>query len=249
MIQMKVCNRLLNSLLVYGVGIVKDVEATVEATKLITDRLCFIQETLYGRMWSFTSDMSRGDTAFTNLALGAHTDTTYLSIPVGIQVFHCTYHDGEGGETLLVDGFNAADGLRKDGEQKAFDILCKYRIHHENKDRDVHHVRSLDPVLKVSPLSGDLEMIRYNHYDRSPISSVPNADLPGYYDALAALSARVTYPRAEYWIKLNPGMVLFIDNWRVMHGRSAFTGLRHVCGCYLPRDDWLGKARVLGMIP
>ena len=33
---------------------------------------------LDGRFWEFTSDLAKGDTAYTNLALGAHTDNTYF---------------------------------------------------------------------------------------------------------------------------------------------------------------------------
>lgn len=33
-----------------------------------------------------------------------------------------------------------------------------------------------------------------------------------------------------------------------MHGRSAFTGKRRICGAYINRDDWLSrfKMEVLG---
>ena len=41
------------------------------------------RETLYGKMWSFTSDLSRGDTAYTTQALDRHTDTTYFHEPCG----------------------------------------------------------------------------------------------------------------------------------------------------------------------
>lgn len=30
-----------------------------------------------GTFWDFTSDLAKGDTAYTTMALGAHTDTTY----------------------------------------------------------------------------------------------------------------------------------------------------------------------------
>lgn len=33
---------------------------------------------LDGRFWEFTSDLAKGDTAYTTLALGAHTDNTYF---------------------------------------------------------------------------------------------------------------------------------------------------------------------------
>ena len=31
-----------------------------------------------GKFWDFTSDLAKGDTAYTTLALGAHTDNTYF---------------------------------------------------------------------------------------------------------------------------------------------------------------------------
>lgn len=33
---------------------------------------------LDGTFWDFTSDLAKGDTAYTTLALGAHTDNTYF---------------------------------------------------------------------------------------------------------------------------------------------------------------------------
>lgn len=45
--------------------------------------ILFGRETIYGRMWYFTSDFSRGDTAYTKLALDRHTDTTYFQEPCG----------------------------------------------------------------------------------------------------------------------------------------------------------------------
>ncbi len=53
----------------------------------VVQRVCDIQPTqLFGEFWSFTNDNALSDTAWTNTALGAHTDTTYFSIPAGIQV-------------------------------------------------------------------------------------------------------------------------------------------------------------------
>ena len=37
-----------------------------------------------GTFWDFTSDLAKGDTAYTTLALGAHTDTTYFVCSVGV---------------------------------------------------------------------------------------------------------------------------------------------------------------------
>jgi len=33
---------------------------------------------LDGKFWEFTADLAKGDTAYTNIALGAHTNNTYF---------------------------------------------------------------------------------------------------------------------------------------------------------------------------
>ena len=59
-----------------------------------------------------------------------------------------------------------------------------------------------------------------------------------------ALAAVVALLLTAFSLRLQ---ALFIDNWRVLHGREAFTGYRQLCGCYLTRDDVLNTARLLGL--
>jgi trimethyllysine dioxygenase len=58
-------------------------------------------------------------------------------------------------------------------------------------------------------------------------------------------AALVRDSQYEYWCQLTPGRVVVFDNWRVMHGRSAFTGKRRICGGYVNRDDFISKFKVL----
>ncbi|XP_031166932.1 trimethyllysine dioxygenase, mitochondrial isoform X2 [Sander lucioperca] len=162
--------KFLQNYLLYGIAFVDDVPATVEATEAVTQRVSLIRETTYGRMWCFTSDFSRGDTAYSQLALDRHTDTSYFQEPCG-----------------------------------------------------------------------------YNNYDRSVINTVPHDLVQRWYEAHRELTTELRRPENELWVKLTPGKVIFIDNWRVMHGRDSFTGLRQLCGCYLTRDDVLSSARCFGL--
>jgi alpha-ketoglutarate-dependent taurine dioxygenase len=68
------------------------------------------------------------------------------------------------------------------------------------------------------------------------------------YEDIRLLAAKVKDPAGEWWLKLHPGMVLFIDNWRVLHGRASYTGLRKMTGCYISRSDYISKAKVLEII-
>lgn len=54
-----------------------------------------------------------------------------------------------------------------------------------------HNVRSLESILKVHPVSGEMECIRYQHYDRAPIRTIHPDQINQYYTALAKLSQRI----------------------------------------------------------
>uniref|UniRef100_A0A672R0D0 trimethyllysine dioxygenase n=2 Tax=Sinocyclocheilus grahami TaxID=75366 RepID=A0A672R0D0_SINGR len=166
-----------------------------------------------------------------------------------IQVFHCLRHEGTGGRTLLVDGFHAADAVLQRTPEN-FELLSHVPIKHEyveNLSEHRNHMIGIGPVLNVYPWNNEVYMIRYNNYDRSVINTVPHDEVRRWYAAHRQLTAELRRPDNELWVKLKPGKVLFIDNWRVLHGRESFTGLRQLCGCYLTRDDVLNTARSLGL--
>ncbi|XP_056254318.1 trimethyllysine dioxygenase, mitochondrial [Seriola aureovittata] len=241
--------KFLQNYLLYGIAFVDGVPATVEATEAVTQRVSLIRETTYGRMWCFTSDFSRGDTAYSQLALDRHTDTSYFQEPCGIQVFHCLKHEGTGGRTLLVDGFYAAEKLRQQSPEN-FELLTRVPIRHEyieKTDNHRNHMNGIGPVLNVYPWNNEVYLIRYNNYDRSVINTIPHDAVQRWYVAHRELTTELRRPENELWVKLTPGKVIFIDNWRVMHGRDSFTGLRQLCGCYLTRDDILSAARCVGL--
>ncbi|XP_033760567.1 trimethyllysine dioxygenase, mitochondrial-like [Pecten maximus] len=212
----------------------------------VATRICFKQETQFGPDWTFTSNNERGDTAYSDLYLGAHTDNTYFTSPSGIQVFHVLEHDGEGGQTLLVDGQYCAEQLRSKHPED-FDLLTKTVVPHEYYEEKLR-LRSLGTVLSVHPTTGQFLQIRYNPYDRSPMYTLPPDQQQAFYRAYENLTKEVRNQDNELWVKLKGGMVLFVDNWRAMHGRASFTGRRLVSGCYLPRDDWTSRARLMGLM-
>ncbi|XP_077141554.1 trimethyllysine dioxygenase, mitochondrial [Ranitomeya variabilis] len=239
----------LQNFLLYGIAFVDDVPATREDTERVAERISHIRETIYGKMWDLTSDFSRGDTAYTKLALDRHTDTTYFQEPCGMQLFHCLRHEGTGGRTLLVDGFFGAEQVRQHHPEE-FEILSNIPLRHEyieNAGRSHNHMVGIGPVLNVYPWNKELYMMRYNNYDRAVINTVPYDLVRRWYSAHRTLTTELRKPENELWVKLKPGKVLFVDNWRVLHGRESFTGYRQLCGCYLTRDDVLNTARLLGL--
>ncbi|RXW21271.1 hypothetical protein EST38_g4580 [Candolleomyces aberdarensis] len=151
----------------FGFSFVSGVPPTPEATEELSERIGFIRETQYGRFWDFTSDLAKGDTAYTTIALGAHTDNTYF-------LFHLLEHTGgTGGATLLVDGFYAASIL-KELNPEAYRLLSEVPIPAHAAGEPTSFYRPTPasgyPVLGHDNLTRDLTQVRWNNDDRSVMS-------------------------------------------------------------------------------
>ncbi|WFD38282.1 trimethyllysine dioxygenase [Malassezia japonica] len=251
----------LNNIDRYGFSFVSGMPTTPEATEAVIRRIAFIRETHYGGFWDFTSDLAHGDTAYTDIALGAHTDTTYFTDPAGLQMFHLLHHYSKdqtdfrdkytgtplGGSSLLVDGFYAAQQLHA-RHPELYNVLRTTRLRgHSAGDEDTLILPLLPSgytVFEHDPLSNDLVLVRYNNSDRS-VLQVDEDKVEAVYEALRAWNAIITDPGTEYWFPLQPGTGMIFDNHRVLHGRSQFVGSRRLCGAYVPHDDYRSKLSVL----
>ncbi|KAF3491493.1 26S protease regulatory subunit 6A [Arthroderma uncinatum] len=218
----------------FGFSFVKGSPATPEATEKLLERLAFIRPTHYGGFWDFTSDLSMKDTAYTSQHLNAHTDTTYFTDPAGLQMFHILSHTGgKGGETLLVDGFEAARTLLAE-DPEAYQALSNIKItSHSSGNEDV----CIQPASSFSVLnhlsdSSELYQVRWNNDDRAPGNGDSLETIHRWYRAAKKWNEILKRPDMEIWLKLEPGTPLIFDNWRILHGRSAFSGKRRMCGGY-----------------
>ncbi|THY35407.1 Trimethyllysine dioxygenase [Aureobasidium pullulans] len=204
-----------------------------------------IRETHYGGFYDFTSNMASKDTAYTSLALESHTDTTYFSEPAGLQMFHMLSHTGgSGGESLLVDGFAAARQLYAE-DKEAYKILSTIGIWaHASGNEDVSiQPYVCFPVLSHDPIMGHLIQVRWNNSDRAAIEA-PSDMIDKWYEAARKFNGILNDPQNQYWTQLEPGMPLIFDNWRVLHGRSVFSGKRRMAGGYINRDDFISKYKL-----
>ncbi|KAG0640837.1 hypothetical protein HOY80DRAFT_1015246 [Tuber brumale] len=228
----------------YGFCYVNGVPVTPEATKELVERIAHIKHTHYGGFWDFTSDLSKKDTAYTTLALGVHTDTTYFSNPAGLQLFHLLSHtDGSGGQSILVDGFRAAKILREE-DPTAYRILSNVRIPSHSSGNHGSSIQPYAPfpMFNHHPVNGELILVRWNNDDRATMDRWDDpADVERFYEAARAWNDVLKRRESEYWEQLIPGRPLILDNWRVLHGRASFDGKRRLCGAYISRDDFMSR--------
>jgi trimethyllysine dioxygenase len=226
----------------YGFAVVTGTPATATATEALIRRVGYVRETIFGGFWEFTADLSKADMAYTNLHLSAHTDGTYSHDAPGLQMLHCLYFDGTGGESTMVDGFKIADVLRS-AEPELFDTLSSVAIPGQYIG-DGAHLMAARPVFRHDH-TGTLVQVSYNNSDRAPFLLPPD-EMTELYAALRAFDHLANRESMQWRHVLRPGEALLFDNWRVLHGRHAYTGTRTMCGAYLNHEDFESRLRTTG---
>jgi gamma-butyrobetaine hydroxylase len=227
----------------YHYGFAKMTGGKIESGALIqiADLLGYVRETNYGKWFEVRSEINAINLAYTNLGLQAHTDNPYRDPVPTIQILYCLENSASGGDSTVVDGFNAAVRLKNENPD-FFNLLSIYCARFEYKGDKGVYLQSRRPIIELSP-DGELIAIRFNNRSAAPITDVPYDDMENYYKAYRAFSDIINDPALAVNFKLNPGECFIVDNTRVLHARTAYSGVgtRRLQGCYVDKDGLLSK--------
>ncbi len=162
-----------------------------------------------------------------------------------IQILHCLKNSTKGGDSKVVDGFNAALRLKK-VNKRYFNLLSKYCSRFEFKRKKNAHLKSRFPMIALSP-DGELTAVHFNNRSIAPITDVPYNDMTNYYKAYRKFSSIIDDPAMALTFKLNPGECFILDNTRVLHARTGYSGKgsRWLQGCYVDKDGLLSTILTL----
>ncbi len=203
----------------------------------------YVRETNYGRLFDVVSVEEPLNLAFTALALGNHTDNPYRDPVPQLQLLHCLEAAGEGGESIVVDGFAVAERLRREAPE-AFELLTKTKVPFRYVEPGLVDLRHAAPLIELDA-AGELRTVRYNSRSIGPIDLDPDA-MPAFYAAHRRFGRMLHDPAMTVGFKLRPGDLFIVDNRRVLHGRRGFGGgRRHLQGTYADADSRMSKLRVL----
>jgi len=235
----KLFHKWLKSLHYYGFAKMTGCEKKSGTVIKIAKLFGYVRETNYGKWFDVKSKTNAVNLAYTNLALKAHTDNPYRDPVPTIQILHCIKSSTKGGDSKIVDGFKAALRLKKENK-KYFNLLSKYCSRFEFKGKKDVHLKSRFPMISLSP-DKKLIAVHFNNRSIAPITDVPYHDMINYYKAYRKFSSIIDDPKMAISFKLNPGDCFIVDNTRVLHARTAYSGSgsRWLQGCYADKDGLL----------
>ncbi len=225
-----------------GFVVIEGAPSDKASARSLFSRFGYIRETIFGGMWAVSTEVkNHDDTAYTTQYLEPHTDATYSHDAPGLQCFMCQEFDGSGGESILVDGFALAEQMREE-EPELFRVLCEVKVPGRYIEEG-QHLRAERPAIRLDG-QGRLLQVTFNNYDRAPFW-LGAERMKAFYRAYREFHDRIIDRDNWLTIPLRPGMALIFDNWRLLHGRMAYSGRRVFCGCYHNHEDFESALRNL----
>ena len=211
---------------------------TVEGTlRRLADRLGYLVGNNFGSIFDVRNEPQPTDLAYTAIELLAHTDQPYRRPVPGIQMLHCLHNEAPGGDSTLVDGLAAATALES-AHPDLYAALVETEVEWRY-DMGTDTVVNRGHIIEVDR-QGRYERIRLNtKLDAPVLRSARHLDLDAFYAGRRWLTEWLNDPAHQVRFRLRPGDVMFMDNHRALHGRTAFDpsrGRRHLQGCYIDHD-------------
>lgn len=173
------------------------------------------------------------DLSFEGGALSPHTDLTYLPAPRVVQLLYCVENKTNGGESLLVDGYRVARDFKAQHPHD-FQVLSETSVQFRHfYSQWKYFVSHTTPILKLDH-GGEVADVFFCHKNFG--LDLPFDQVERYYEAYCTFGQYLNDPAYHYWFRLEPGDCLLVQNFRVLHGRSAFdpsSGPRHLEVAYI----------------
>ena len=228
----------------YGFVIFKNVPTKDNFLINFANSIGSVRRTNFGEFFNVKSKPNPNDLAYTSLPLAPHTDNPYRNPVPCIQILHCIENNVQGGLSTLVDGFTVTEKLKKDFP-KYYKILREVKVRFQFVDQNVV-LEDWAEMIRVDQ-NGEFKQVRFSpRLDFVPLLDLDKLEL--YYNARKKISELYNSDKYRIQFKLSPGDLLMMDNYRLLHGRTAYDsneGDRFLQGCYIDFDSSDGKLKHL----
>jgi len=198
----------------------------------------------WGLLFNVEKKANATDTAYTDLALPSHTDNPYRQPIPGIQFLHCLKNEVSGGLSTLVDGIAITERLAEESPEQA-KLLEAINIRFRYQGPSAI-LENWGPMVER-----DHRGIVYRIRLSSKLDYVPAMDketLDMFYAARRRLYELSNDEEFQITFPFREGTLLMMDNYRLLHGRTAFNGTqghRWLQGCYTDHDGVTSLYRMI----
>ena len=228
----------------YGFVVFKNVPTKDNFLINFANSIGSVRRTNFGEFFNVRSKPNPNDLAYTSLPLAPHTDNPYSNPVPCIQILHCIENNVQGGLSTLVDGFTVTEKLKKDFP-KYYKILSEVKVRFQFVDQSVV-LEDWAEMIRVDE-NGEFKQVRFSpRLDFVPLLDLDRLEL--YYNARKKISELYNSDKYRIQFRLSPGDLLMMDNYRLLHGRTAYDaneGDRFLQGCYIDYDSTDGKLKHL----
>ncbi len=229
-----------------GFAVIRGIPHEPDGMLALVDLIGFIRITNNGAIEDIKAVSSEHayDLSMTPRALEPHTDNPYRVPQPGFVLLHCLANDAQGGESGMTDGFHVAETIRRD-HPDLFQTLTTVPVNWRYADEQAI-LEHASPFIDLAT-DGSIDHVRFHgRSDRIPALDPDVID--AFFAARRVYSALIGDDANQIRFKLQPGEMFMIDNFRIIHSRTAFklgTGSRHMRQAYLDRDVVASRLKTL----
>ena len=173
--------------------------------------------------------------------LPPHNDLSYWQGHRLAQFLYCVEHKAVGGESFVVDSFRVARDFSQH-HPDFFQILADTPVKFWLIDRNHEYVFCNTARILELDTEGNVTTVRFSKRNCRP--HVPFEQMESFYQAYSTFFGYLKNPDYQYHLRLKPGDCLLFQNFRILHGRTAFdpaTGPRKLNSGYLDWDFFVGR--------
>lgn len=236
-------HKVIQNLADYGLAFINKCPSGPESEgqlEKMTQRIGPLKNTFYGPTWNVRAVESAKNVAYTSVDLDLHMDLLYYESPPGLQFLHCLENQVEGGSSVFVDSFAAAEKMRAEHPED-FQVLCQYQVDFKYENDGVYYHQSRPTIV----LNSNTDAIEYVNYSPPFQGTLVPEGFRDYHRAIAIFAKIIAQEEFRHEVVLKAGQCVVFNNRRTLHARRAFgPGKRWLKGSYCDIDALWSKYRV-----
>ena len=228
----------------YGFVVVRGGPVDEDGVETIANLVGEVSDSAYGKVFDLAPKSSHQTFGNTFEPVPPHTDEAYRHTPPGINVLHCVRPASEGGASVMVDGFNLGNILRKRNPGGFHLLATQPQPFHRVVPASGIDQRARAPVFVVDE-HDTIVGYRFHTRTAAPLD-VPVDMVERLYAVNHELSKLMMDKDHHARFQLEAGDAVLFDNHRVMHSREGFEDSdRMLRICNVSREQFHEQLRLL----